>query len=153
MQDDMTWCVATARPRDLWSNIFQIYTVTSWSMIIGTTFFVAVVVKRLLRIENKFENFVWAFIFSIGAILGKSITYEPSRISIRIMMFFLFMYGLVISTSFCTFLISTLTQPRFKHQIDNLPDAVRNGFKFSSGNPAYLHYHQDDPVSEHFKRI
>lgn len=26
IQDDQTWCVATARPQDLWQNIFSIYT-------------------------------------------------------------------------------------------------------------------------------
>lgn len=146
MQDDLTWCVATARPRDLWSNIFQIYTFNTWAAILTTTFAVAFVLMHLIRTEDRFENYVWAFMLSIGAIIGKSITYEPTRISIRVMMLFLFMYGLIISTSFCTFLISTLTQPRFKHQIDNLRDAIQTDFKFASGNVAHAHYLGSDPV-------
>lgn len=146
MQDDMTWCVAKARPRDLWSNIFQIYTIELWGAIAATTIIVAFTIKQFLRTEKIFEDYVWTFLLAIAAIIGKSITYEPSRVSIRVMMCFLFMYGLEISTSFSTFLISTLTQPRLKHQFDNLPDALRAGFKFASGNVAYEHYLRNDSV-------
>lgn len=150
MQDDMTWCVASARPRDLWSNIFQIFTPITWLAIISTIIMFTIAVKQLLRSERKIESYGWAFMLSITAIIGKSVAYEASRTSVRVMMFFLFVFGLIISTSFCTFLISTLTQPRFKHQIDNLPDAIRAGFKFASGNLAYAHYHHADPVTIFF---
>lgn len=146
MQDDVTWCVANARPRNLWSNIFRIYTSFAWTAIAAITFISAFIIKQLLRTEKKFEDFLWASMLSIGAILGKPVTYEPTRVSVRIMMFFLFMFGLLISTSFCTFLISTLTRPRLNHQIDNLPDAIQADLKFVSGNIALEHYQYHHPV-------
>lgn len=148
MQDEMTWCVANARPRDLWSNVFRIYSIHTWIGIGVSTLAITLTMKLLTSTETKFKNFIWAFMFTFTAILGKSVTYASSRASIRIMMSFLFIFGLIISTSFCTFLISTLTQPRLKHQIDNVPDAIRAGFKFAGGNIAYSHYlyDADDPV-------
>lgn len=147
MQDDVTWCVANARPRDLWSNIFQIFTANSGIAIATTTIIVAFFLKQLLRTERKYENYVWTFMLTIAATFGHSLSYEPSRISIRVMMTFLFLYGLIITTSFSAFSISFLTQPRLKYQIDDLPDAVQAGFKFSGGNDAYSHLDaSDDPV-------
>lgn len=144
----MTWCVANARPRNLWSNIFQIYTGNTWFAIAATTIIATLIMKQLLLTEKNLENYVWAFMLIIAAILGKSVTYEPSRVSIRVMMFFLFMFGLIISTSFCTFLISTLTQPRLKHQIDSLPEAIQAGFVFAGGNIAWSRSQNDDWVIE-----
>lgn len=70
---------------------------------------------------------------SMCAALGQYACYEPQRVSIRIMMLFLFLYGLVMSSSFNSFLISILTQPRFKQQIDNLNLAIEKNVRFSGG--------------------
>lgn len=146
LPDDMTWCTAIARPRDLWSNIFRIFQINSWVAILTATFAVAAITKHLVRTEHVYESYVWAYMLTISAILGKPTSYEPSRVSIRVMVLFLYLFGLIISTSFCTFLISTLTQPRLKHQIDNLPEAVAAGFKFASGTVGFNHYQDDNPV-------
>lgn len=147
MQDDMTWCVATARPQNLWSNIFQIYSPLAWSAIAAVMFLVALIVHHILRTENRCKNFMWAFMVSIAAILGQSLSYKPSRLSIRVMMIFLFTYGMIISTSFSALLISFLTQPRLKQQIYGLYEAIEAGFKFAGGNNAFSHLGDpDDPV-------
>lgn len=151
MSDDMTWCVAKVKPCPLWSNIFQIFTFITWIAVLTTIFTIAVIIKYFLRIDKRSENYMWALLLSIAAIIGKSITYNPSRVSIRVMMVFLFLYGLIISTSFCTFLISSLTQPRFGRQIDNLPDAIKAGFKFASGDSGYYHYIGEDPVTNEIR--
>lgn len=147
MQDDMTWCVATARPQDLWRNIFQIYTPLAWSAIAVVIFMVAIIVYHLLRTENRCNNFVWAFMVSIATILGHSISYKPSKLSIRVVVICLFMYGMIIRTSFSALLISFLTQPILKYQIDDLYEAIEAGFKFAGGNNAFSHLGDpDDPV-------
>lgn len=146
IQDDQTWCVATARPQDLWQNIFSIYTVGTWLTIIAAIFFNAFIIYLLIRVENKNESYVWTLMIGMASALGQYATYEPQRISVRVMMIFLFMYGIVMSSSFNSFLIGILTQPRYKQQINSLELAIKHDLKFTGGEVALSHYLGNDEV-------
>lgn len=146
IQDDQTWCVATARPQDLWKNIFSIYTIGTWLSLVGAIFFNAFIIYLLIRVENKNESYVWTLMIGMASALGQYATYEPHRISIRVMMIFLFMYGIVMSSSFNSFLIGILTRPRFKLQVDSLSLAMKYDFKFMGGELALSHYLGNDRV-------
>lgn len=146
LQDDQTWCVATARPQELWRNIFGVYTIPTWMTLIGVIFFNGAIIYLLIRVENKNESYVWTLMMSMCAAIGQYACYEPQRISIRVMMLFLFMYGLIMSSSFNAFLISVLTRPRFKQQIDNLELAIHSNVEFSGGEVALAHYLGKDEV-------
>lgn len=145
-QDDETWCVATARPRDLWRNIFGIYTIQTWIALIGVIFFTGFLVYGLIHIEYKPENYIWSLMVSLASSLGQYANYEPDRSSVRIMMLFLFLYGLVMSASFNSFLISILTRPRFKPQVSSLRMAIEQEFDFAGGNVALSHYIDESDV-------
>lgn len=146
IQDDQTWCVATARPQDLWQNIFSIYTVGTWLTLVAVIFFNAFIIYLLIRVENKNESYVWTLLIGMASALGQYASYEPQRISIRVMMIFLFMYGIVMSSSFNSFLIGILTRPRFKLQVDSLSLAIKYDFKFVGGELALSHYLGNDAV-------
>lgn len=146
IQDDQTWCVAIARPQDLWQNIFSIYTVATWFTLIAAIFFNAFIIYLLIRVENRHESYVWTLMIGMASALGQYATYEPQRISVRTMMVFLFMYGIVMSSSFNSFLISILTRPRFKQQTDTLELAIENDFTFAGGEVALSHYLGNDAV-------
>lgn len=149
IQDDQTWCVATARLQDLWQNIFSIYTVATWFTLVAAIFFNAFIIYVLIRViddEHKKESYVWTLMVGMASALGQYATYDPKRISIRVMMIFLFMYGLVMSSSFNSFLISILTQPRFKMQVDSLSLAIKHNFKYMGGEVALSHYLGNDSV-------
>lgn len=150
IQDDQTWCVATARPRDIWRNIFGIYTMFTWSILIATIFFIASVIYAFMQLEHRPENYAWTLLVGMAAALGQTGSYEPWRTSIRVFMCFLFMYGLVMSTSFSSFLISILTRPRFKTQINTVRSAIDAGFQFTGGDLALSHYGGVDEVNDHF---
>lgn len=148
IQDDQTWCVATARPQDLWQNIFSIYTFGTWLMLVAAIFFNALIIYLLIRVENKQESYVWTLMIGMASALGQYATYEPQRISVRMMMIFLFMYGIVMSSSFNSFLIGILTQPRYKQQTDSLQLAIKHNFKFTGGEVALSHYLGNDDVTK-----
>lgn len=145
-QDDETWCVATARPQDLWRNIFGIYTIQTWIVLIGVIFLIGVIVYGLIHIEYKPENYIWSLMVSLASSLGLSITYEPTRSTIRVMLVFLFLYGLIMSASFNSFLISILTRPRFKPQVSSIRMAIEQEFEFAGGGVALDHYTDDSEV-------
>lgn len=146
-KDDQTWCVATARPRGLWQNIFNIYTFSTWIALIGAVFFIAFIIFLLVNIDKKKETYVWSLLIGMSAALGQYASYEPTRISIRIMLSFCFMYGLVMSSSFSSFLISILTRPRYKAQINSLETAIKEEVSFTGGDVALSHYINNDEVS------
>lgn len=146
IQDDQTWCVATARPRDIWRNIFGIYTLFTWSMLIAAIFFIAAVIYAFMQLEQRPDNFAWTLMIGMATAIGQTASYEPWRASIRVLMCFLFMYGLVMSTSFNSFLISILTQPRYKTQIDSVRSAIDAGVQFTGGEVALAHYMGADEV-------
>lgn len=147
IQDDQTWCVATARPRDIWRNIFGIYTWFTWSILIATIFFIGAVIYAFMQLEHRPDNYAWTLMVGMAAALGQTASYEPWRASIRVFMCFLFMYGLVMSTSFNSFLISILTQPRFKTQINTVRSAIDAGVQFTGGELALSHYMGVDEVN------
>lgn len=146
IQDDQTWCMATARPQELWRNIFGIYTIATWFILIGVIFINGFIIYLLIRVENRKENYIWTLMIGMASALGQYACYEPQRMSIRVMMVFLFMYGLIMSSSFNSFLISILTQPRFKQQIESLDMAIKADVKFTGGEVALSHYIGHDTV-------
>lgn len=150
IQDDQTWCVAVARPQELWRNIFGIYTVATWFLLIGVIFFIAFVIYLFIGIENRVESYVWTLMIGMAASIGQYACYEPQRASIRVMMVFCFLYGLVMSSSFNSFLISILTQPRYKQQIDNVELALHKGMHFAGGEVALSHYPSSESVISAF---
>lgn len=146
IQDDQTWCVATARPRDIWRNIFGIYTLFTWSMLIAAVFYIAAIIYAFMQLERRLDNYAWTLLIGMAAALGQTASYEPWRASIRVFMCFVFMYGLVMTTSFNSFLISILTQPRYKTQIDSVRSAIDAGVQFTGGEVALSHYLGVDEV-------
>lgn len=101
---------------------------------------------RIIDDDHNNESYVWTLMVGMASALGQYAIYEPKRISIRVMMIFLFMYGLVMSSSFNSFLISILTQPRYKLQVDSLSLAIEHEFKFMGGEVALSHYLGNDSV-------
>lgn len=147
IQDDQTWCVATARLQDVWQNIFGIYTVGAWLLLVGAIFFNALIIYLLTRVYNPEKSYVWTLLIGMASAIGQYASYEPQRTSIRVMMIFLFMYGIVMSASFSSFLLGILTRPRFKLQVDNLHLAIQYDFKYVGGEVALSHYLNNDSVN------
>lgn len=147
IQDDQTWCVATARPQDIWRNIFGLYTWFTWTALIAAVFFIAGTVYAFMQLEQRPDNYAWTLLVGMAAALGQTAPYEPWRASIRVLMCFLFLYGLVMTISFNSFLIAVLTQPRYKTQIDSVRSSIRANVEFTGGEVALSHYMGGDAVN------
>lgn len=146
IHDDQTWCVATARPQDIWRNIFNIYTVVTWLALVGAVFLIAFLVFIAVRLEKRRSKLFWTFLIGLAAAIGQYASYEPKRTSVRVLLIFVFMYGMVMTTSFNSFLISILTRPRFNAQVDSVQDAIDVGMTFAGGDVALAHFNGDDKV-------
>lgn len=146
-QDDVTWCVPRSKSRVIWRNIFQIFTAKVWIALFFASLLIATAIQVSNRMEKRERNFVWSFMFSISTAIGRNSLFEPKRIPVRMLMIFLFLYGLVLSTSFSTFLISTLTKPHYTFQIQNVQQAVENHFHFIGGEVILSYFKGDDEVA------
>lgn len=149
-QDDQTWCVAIAKPLEIWRNVFNIYTSTTWLALIGAIFFIASLLHFGVHLEKRHENYIWSSMNGLAAAIGQLVVYEPKRTSIRVLLIFILMYGMVMTTSFNSFLISILTSPRFKSQIDSVSDAIKSEMSFAGGEVAFSHFTDNNKVIEYF---
>lgn len=146
IQDDQTWCVAKAKPQDVWRNIFGLYTISTWLALIASIIFIGVVIHLFLSWDQRVEHIVWTLMLGLASTIGQYVCYEPNRLSVRILLIFMFMYGMVMSTSFNSFLIGILTRPRFKAQIDSMEDAIEAKMNFTGGEVALSHFAGDRAV-------
>lgn len=69
-QDDQTWCVATAKPQELWKNIFNLFPTFIWSLIILVVYLMAIILYYFIKLDDRSENFAWMLLASLsGALL------------------------------------------------------------------------------------
>lgn len=145
-QDDQTWCVAVAKPQDLWKSIFNLFSFNEWMCIIGINYMFAAILYVIVKIDNRKENFHWTLLASLSITMGLSTVYDPRKINIRFMFCILLFYGLVFSSAFHSFLVNVLTNPRQKPQVDNLGIAIDNRFLYAGGTVPLAHYQGSDEV-------
>lgn len=142
IQDDQTWCVRKAAPHDTWQNIFALFTVGIWFLMIFLTAVLAIFLYFLLqfnKIPQMRKNFSYAWLISFGSFVNVSTTFSPRTSSIRILFIFALVYGIIFSAIFSSSLISVLTRPRQSFQVYSVGTAFKNGFRFSTGNVALSH--------------
>lgn len=145
-QDDQTWCVAVAKPEELWKNIFKLFPLLIWLFIIGIIEMIAIVLYIIIQFDNKRENCYWSLLASISLTLGLSTVYQPINSHVRFMFFFFLFYGLIFSSAFHSFLVNILSHPRYKNQIETIKEAIDAKFEFTGGSVTLEHYNGDDEV-------
>lgn len=145
-QDDQTWCVANAKPEELWRNIFNLYSTLVWSLIILVLYLMALMLYFFIKLDYKSENFMWMLLASLSITLGLSTTYDPKNAKIRLIFFIFLFYGLLFSTAFNSFLVGVLTNPRQKEQVSNLHQAVTSNLQFNGGTVTLEHFDAKDEV-------
>lgn len=151
-QDDQTWCVATAKPEELWRNIFNLFSTLVWSLIILVVCLMAIMLYFFIKLDKKTENFMWMLLASLSVTMGISTTYDPKNTNTRIIFFIFLFYGLLFSTAFNSFLVGVLTNPRQKEQISDLPQAVASNLEFNGGTVTLEHIDAVDEVNKYGNR-
>lgn len=147
-QDDQTWCVAVAKPEDLWRSFFHLFKPIEWIVIVAMIYLIAIILYFLSRIDGRHENMHWTLLSSLSITLGLSTVYEPNKTNTRFMFVSFLFYGLIFSSSFHSFLVNVLTNPFQKPQVDNLFSAATLGFTYLGGSVALAHYAGTDGVSD-----
>lgn len=145
-QDDETWCIAPAKPEELWKNIFKLFPIKIWFGIGGVILLFAIIIYGIAKYDEKWENSYWALLESFAITIGFPATYEPTQTNPRFMFLSLLFYGLIFSSAFHSFLFDALKNPRQKMQISSISDAIDKDVKFVGGAVALSHFDGDDQV-------
>ncbi|XP_035780489.1 uncharacterized protein LOC118460354 [Anopheles albimanus] len=149
-QDDLTWCVATARHAPKWLNVFIIFNVWTWLIAIFIIFAAGALLYRFNYVEQLYQvNFTWMLLQSLAFSLSVYAHYWPRRVSIRFFLIGYMFYGLHWNAAYHSFLISVLTRPRYEVQIASVDQAIASEFGFAGPENALVHFGKPDERSRH----
>ncbi|XP_053672276.1 uncharacterized protein LOC128722623 [Anopheles nili] len=149
-QDDLTWCVPTARHAPKWLNVFIIFNVWTWLIAIGIIFAAAGLLYRFNVVERLYQvNYTWMLLQSLALSLSVYAHYWPRRVSIRLFLIGYMFYGLHWNAAYHSFLISVLTRPRYEPQIATVGQAIEAGFAFAGAANTRGHFEKPDARSRH----
>ncbi|XP_062546120.1 uncharacterized protein LOC134212358 [Armigeres subalbatus] len=153
-QDDLTWCVATARHAPKWLNVFIIFNLWTWLIAIFIIFFAAGIIYCFNHIDHTYpENYTWMALQSLALSLSVYAHYWPKRFSTRFFLIGYMIYGIHWSAAYHSFLISVLTRPRFETQVSTVEAAIKQNFQFVGAENSLVFFDRPDWVSEHITSI
>ncbi|XP_058056145.1 uncharacterized protein LOC131207544 [Anopheles bellator] len=153
-QDDLTWCVPTARHAPKWLNVFIIFNIWTWLIAIFIIFAAAALLYRFNYVEGLYhENFTWMLLQSLAFSLSVYAHYWPRRVSIRFFLIGYMFYGLHWNAAYHSFLISVLTRPRFEAQIATVEQAIGTGFGFAGAENTLAHFDKPDDGARHIAAV
>lgn len=139
-------CVPEATTISLWLNIFLIFDGETWAyfmltfMLVGTGFY------YFYRFSRRIEN--WCYCTAAGFFITISIPIplNPSHPLLRLYLLICCIYGLLMTSTFNSFFMSTITKPAKYAQISTKQDLINNPMEFYAENQTMSLYSDTDEV-------
>lgn len=152
VDDDLTWCVATARNAPTWMNVFAIFDIMTWIIAVALVLLTGIGLHLMLRFEKKsHENLIWCTLIAMAFSINVSAPYRPSSRYIQIFLASYFLYSMHFSAAYQSFLVSVITRPRYKNQIKDQETAVDYEFKFTGGENVITYLYRNDSTSQYIR--
>uniref|UniRef100_A0A1A9ZW92 Ionotropic glutamate receptor C-terminal domain-containing protein n=1 Tax=Glossina pallidipes TaxID=7398 RepID=A0A1A9ZW92_GLOPL len=133
LQDRYTWFVKLANPRPIWLALCSIFDTSTWLSLIGMLFISWMfwyIFVTLLPEPRKSKDFSLTGINNLAVVICVSVNERPFCHASRMFFLALTLYGLNVSTTYASKLISVLTDPGLMHQLNSLPEVVAAGIPF-----------------------
>lgn len=147
-QDDLTWCVAKSKPKSVWKNLFNLFTLQIWFAVFTIILIFSLLIFIMSRIERKQNNYFWAILVTVSTTVSISSNYyKPNYSSIRSIYMFIMIYGIYLNILIQGLLISVLTTPQSEIQIDSIRHAIDMNFEFAGRKSVLQYYQRNDEVS------
>lgn len=137
--DDQAWCVRRATQTASWQNIFEVFTTNLWIALVCTFFVIALLLYWIINaIELKNRNLYWALLHGLAVCISMSPRlWLKVHFYIRVTLFLLLLYGMLVNMMFSCFLMTTLTKQRFQKQMTKINETAEAGFTYA-GNQMVL---------------
>ncbi|XP_055585201.1 uncharacterized protein LOC129738049 [Uranotaenia lowii] len=155
-QDDLTWCVPSARLAPKWMNVFIIFSIWIWLVTVVIIIVTAVILYAMNRIGSDYrdhQNFSWMLLQSLALSLSIYAHWWPTRLTVQIFLLCYMFYGMHWSVAYHSFLITVLTRPRYEVQISSVEDAISNGFEFAGAENTLVHFDKPDSTSRYITKV
>ncbi|XP_073847891.1 ionotropic receptor 60a [Musca autumnalis] len=133
LEDSYTWYVKLADPRPAWMALYSIFQDLTWAafivmlLITWLTWFVLV-----YFLPEPPESREWSLtgINSMAVSICVSVNERPLCVASRFFFISLALYGLNVTSTYTSKLISVFSNPGYLHQIDTLAEVVEAGIPF-----------------------
>lgn len=148
-QDDLTWCVSKSDLAPNWSNVFAIFSLTTWIVTIVMIKITGIILYLFVKHESPqtMNGLGWGILLSFCVSLSNPGHYYPKKQYIRIFFITLVIYGLHFNAAYHSFLISVLTRPRFDPQVNTLPMAISQEYQLAGGVNILTYFMKNDMVN------
>lgn len=150
--DDITFCVHSAGLAPAWLNPFKTFTWSLWLSVILTLFICGSFIFGVIKFEPDYQhhNYSWSLLATFGFCISMfTVEFEPRRVSIRIFIATLLVFGINSYAAYTSSLISILTKPRLDDQVSTVEDINNRGLVVygSINHFNYIEsYKKDDPL-------
>ncbi len=130
-----------ARKISLWFSIFLTFDGETWGYFIAIVFLAGTILYYFCKFHYHPEN--WCYCLAAGFFLAISWPipfYSTHRTSFRIIFLAFNIYGILLTTTFNSFLMSAITKPVKYKQISTQEDLVTNSMKLYAENETVALY-------------
>lgn len=141
-QDDMTWCIANAAKLESWRNFFVIFSDELWIFIIFIGCISGTILFLFARDEQTPPNYGYSMLISFAATVFIPIKFNPKTLFVRLYYLIMLAYGILFMTTFCAFLLQTLTKIILKPQLKTFNEILYNQYELTGDKITLQFYNQ-----------
>lgn len=129
--DTLVWCVQKSKRNPMWLNLFHL--ISSPIIFINCTFqspLVIAFVYYLEQFERRHRKWDWnrIFIEALAITMGFPCRYNPKCTPARVFLTFGLFAGILFVIVISSAMMTLITTPIMKHQINSVPEIVEGGF-------------------------
>lgn len=129
-EDDATWCVQAALREPSWKNIFFTFTPQLWIAIFTIFLVVSFIIHFYLICNERKCDLSWTIVHTLKICIGSAHDFKPKKFYVRFILFIFLLYGFIISASFHSATVRSITGEYYDNQIDSLEEMVKSKFHF-----------------------
>lgn len=133
-QDALVWLVPKSKLQTQWKRMIKVFNKTLWISIITLTFINGIlwkIISHFLQVEfYSFKDLQKCLLLSISVIFNVTIYKHPKTTTLRILFISWVCISLILVTIYQSKLISSLTQPQYEYQIENVEELLKSEMAF-----------------------
>lgn len=136
-------CVPEAPTINLWLNIFLIFNAETWGYFILTVIIAGTALYYFYKFYHHQEN--WWYCVAIGffVTISVSVPINPSGALLRTYFLIFCIYGILVTTTFNSFLMSTIARPMKFIQISTTEGLINNSMQLYAEKETIALYSRD----------
>lgn len=140
LEDSYTWFVKLADPRPAWMALYSIFEKFTWMafvVMLLITWITWSILVNLLPEPPESRELSLTGINSLAVSICVSVNERPICLASRFFFLLLAAYGLLVTSTYTSKLISVFSNPGILHQIHTLGEVVEFGIPFGKGQFNY----------------